>query len=103
MNFASFTPAFFHKLSDAAGNPIYANTAAVDFFDRLTAGTYGDPSYSSWYPTDTCGWIARLGAARSDALINTGAARIFDCGRGTARRTRKSHAPSAGRPVFDRS
>lgn len=70
VNFASFMPAFFYELSDTTGNPIYANTAAVDYFDRLTAGTYGDPSYSSWYPTDTYGWIARLQAARSGALIN---------------------------------
>ncbi|MHC4219870.1 MAG: hypothetical protein ACYSU7_15620, partial [Planctomycetota bacterium] len=71
--FASFEPAFLHTLSGAAysNNPAYSNHAATGFFDRLTAGTYGDATVDgTYYPADTYDYIARHNNARSGSIIN---------------------------------
>ncbi|MEE9294482.1 MAG: hypothetical protein V3W34_05910, partial [Phycisphaerae bacterium] len=62
--FGSFTPAFLRELSGVTANPIYSDHAAIEFFDELTAATYGPKD------EDTAAWIAGLQAARSGTLIN---------------------------------
>lgn len=62
--FGSFAPYFLMRLSAASGDMQYSNYAATEFFDELTAATYG-PS-----DLDTAGWIAAVQAGRSGGLIN---------------------------------
>ena len=61
---SSFTAAFMRRLTAMTGNSAYSAFAETEFFDELTAGTYG--------PSDlnTATWIAALQAARSGGLIN---------------------------------
>ena len=69
--FGSFTPAFFYILSDVTGDTTYSDNAAVDFFDKLTAGTYGDPAADpTYYPADTYDFLDRHKAKRSGYLVN---------------------------------
>jgi hypothetical protein len=71
--FGSFAPGFLHILSGAAyaNDASYSNHAATGFFDRLTAGTYGDPAVdATYYPADTYDYIARHNALRSGYTIN---------------------------------
>jgi|CXWL01.1.fsa_nt_gi hypothetical protein len=62
--FGSFAPYFLMRLSAASGDVQYSNYAATEFFDELTAATYG--------PSDlnTAGWIAAVQTGRSGTLIN---------------------------------
>ncbi len=62
--FSSFMPAFLRRLTAATGDSTYSDHAAVEFFDELSAGTYGP---SDW---DTAGWIAVVQSARSGSQIN---------------------------------
>ncbi|UCD75327.1 MAG: HYR domain-containing protein [Phycisphaerales bacterium] len=69
--FGSFTPAFFYILSDVTADSTYSDNAAEDFFDKLTAGTYGDPASDPvYYPADTYGYLDRHKAIRSGYSIN---------------------------------
>ncbi|HUU94732.1 MAG TPA: right-handed parallel beta-helix repeat-containing protein [Phycisphaerae bacterium] len=62
--FGSFTPFFMYKLTAANGDSTYSDFAATEFFDELTAGTYGPGEL------DTMGYLDGHKAARSGALIN---------------------------------
>jgi hypothetical protein len=55
---------FLWQLTDVSGDATYRNFAATEFFDELTAGTYGDSNL------DTAGWIGAVQAARAGAWIN---------------------------------
>lgn len=70
--FGSFTPAFFYIVSDVTGDSTWADNVSTDFFDRLTAGTYGEAGggCNSFYPADTYDWIERHKCARSGGLVN---------------------------------
>lgn len=71
--FASFEPAFFAHLSNVTGNSTWVDEASVEFFDRLTADTYGDSSMNGCGPTfpgNTHDYIARHKCLRSGGLIN---------------------------------
>ncbi|MCC7292882.1 MAG: HYR domain-containing protein [Phycisphaerales bacterium] len=61
---SSFTPAFFRTLTGATGDTTYSDHAATEFFDELTAATYGPSNL------DTAGWIAAVQSARSGSQIN---------------------------------
>ena len=72
-SFGSFGPAFLHTLSGPSSDPTYSTFAEVNFFDALTAGTYGDPAASGWggfAPADTYNYIARHKANRGGSQIN---------------------------------
>lgn len=56
-------PFFLSELTALATDPSYANYVA-QFFDELTAGTYGPDD------RDTAGWIAEIVAARQGTWIN---------------------------------
>jgi len=58
------SPWALHSLSVATGDSTYSDWTATEFFDELTAGTYG-PS-----DIDTYGWIGAVQAGRSGAYIN---------------------------------
>lgn len=60
----SFAPYFLMRLSAASGDPQYSNYAATEFFDELSAGTYGP---SDW---NTAGWIGAVQAGRTGSTIN---------------------------------
>ncbi len=62
--FGTHTPYFLWQLSAAIGTSTHSDFAATDFFDELTAGTYGPSDY------DTAGWIALVEAARAGTWIN---------------------------------
>jgi len=62
--FSTGTPYFLWRLSQATSDPQYSNFAATDFFDELTAGTYGPDDH------DTASWIASVQAARAGTWIN---------------------------------
>jgi len=58
------TPYFFMQLSAASGDPTYADHAAQEFFDALTAGTYGPDDW------DTAAFIANVFAYRTGTWVN---------------------------------
>jgi hypothetical protein len=64
--FGSSTPYFLYILSgaDYADDSTYSDHAAVNFFDALTAGSYGPSDY------DTAGYIAAVQAGRTGPWIN---------------------------------
>jgi hypothetical protein len=62
--FGTLTPAFMVQLSAASADSTYSDFAEIEFFDELTAGTYGD---NDW---DTAGFIAAVQAARAGTWIN---------------------------------
>lgn len=62
--FGSFAPAFLRRLSAVTSDPQYSTHAAVEFFDELTAGTYGPADLN------TAGWIAAVQTARSGGQVN---------------------------------
>ena len=62
--FASFTPYFLMRLSAASGNTSFEDFAVTDFFDELSAGTYGPNDH------DTAGLIAAIEAARTGVWVN---------------------------------
>jgi len=69
--FGSFAPAFFELLSAASGDTSYRTAAETDFFDKLTAGTYGDPAVdATYYPADTYDYQARHFALRAGYTVN---------------------------------
>lgn len=68
--FGSFSPGFLHSLTLATSDSDYSDYAATGFFDALTAGTYGDPGVSAFFPADTYDYLARHKSLRSGSLIN---------------------------------
>ncbi|MFH1746743.1 MAG: right-handed parallel beta-helix repeat-containing protein, partial [Planctomycetota bacterium] len=62
--FGTLTPHFLWKLTAATGDSTYSDFAAIDFFDELTASTYGPSDY------DTAGWIAAVETGRTGTWIN---------------------------------
>jgi hypothetical protein len=62
--FGTFTPHFLWQVSLASGDSTYSDFAATEFFDELTAGTYGPSDY------DTAGWIGAVQAGRAGVWIN---------------------------------
>jgi hypothetical protein len=62
--FGAFTAYFLWQLSLATSDSTYSNHAATDFFDELTAGTYGPDDL------DTAGWIAAVEAGRTGTWVN---------------------------------
>jgi hypothetical protein len=62
--FATFTPYFLWQLTAASGDAQYSAHAETEFFDELTAGTYGPSDY------DTAGWIAAVEAGRTGTWVN---------------------------------
>lgn len=62
--FGTFTAGFMYTLSQATGDSTYSDFAAVDLFDELTAGTYGD---NNW---DTAGFINAVEVARTGTWVN---------------------------------
>jgi len=62
--FGTGAPYFLWRLTQATSDAQYSNFAATDFFDELTAATYG-PS-----DLDTAGWIASVQAGRAGTWIN---------------------------------
>lgn len=62
--FSTYTPAFLHTLSAANGDSTYSDHVATEFFDELTAVTYGDSDL------DTYTWIDAVETARSGSYIN---------------------------------
>ncbi len=62
--FGTFTPQFMRMLSDATGDPTYADFAALNFFDALHTGTY---SPSNLNTTD---WIGAVQTARTGTWVN---------------------------------
>lgn len=70
--FGAATPYFLWQLTLVNGDSTYSDFAAVEFFDELSAGTYGPSDY------DTAGWIAAVETARSGTLINLRPWEFFD-------------------------
>lgn len=68
--FGSFSPGFLHAVTLATSDSAYSTHAETGFFDALTAGTYGDPGVSAFFPADTYDYIARHKSLRSGSLIN---------------------------------
>lgn len=62
--FGAFAPYFLWQLSLATGDNTYADHAAQDFFDELTAATYSPSDY------DTLGWIGAVEAGRTGTWVN---------------------------------
>lgn len=62
--FSAGTAYFLWALTQATGDTTYSDYAATEFFDELTAKTYG-PS-----DLDTAGWIGAVQAARTGVWIN---------------------------------
>jgi hypothetical protein len=62
--FATYDPYYCWQLSVASGDNTWSDLAATEFFDELTAGTYGTSN------RDTANWIAYVQTARSGSLIN---------------------------------
>ncbi len=70
-SFGSFAPAFLRTLSGASGDSSYSDHAASEFFDELTAGTYGDAGvYGAFFPADTYDYLDRHKTLRSGGTIN---------------------------------
>jgi len=62
--FAAADPYFCWRLSVASSDNTWSNLAATEFFDELSAGTYGTSN------RDTANWISALQTSRSGTLIN---------------------------------
>lgn len=62
--FGTLTPDFLNRLSDATGDPTYANFVLTDFLAELAGGTYSPSDY------DTAGWIGAVQAARAGTWVN---------------------------------
>lgn len=62
--YSTFDPYFNWQLSAAAGDNAYANRTKTEFFDTLTAGTYGDSDYN------TAGWIVAVQTGRTGTWVN---------------------------------
>ncbi len=62
--YSTFDPYFNWQLSLAASDNTYSNRTKTEFFDILTAGTYGDANY------DTAGWIGAVQTARTGTWVN---------------------------------
>ena len=71
-SFGSFAPGFLHTLTGATGDGSYSTHAATGFFDRLTAGIYGDPTVSggSFFPGDTFDFLDRHKFLRTGTWVN---------------------------------
>src|SRR5690606_1498523 len=70
--FSSFDPIWFINMSAVSEDPSWQNVAKADFFDRLTAGTYGDGGggCDAAFPGSTHDYIARHKCGRSGVHIN---------------------------------
>lgn len=64
VRYATFDPYFDWQLSLAAGDNTWSNNAATEFFDTLTAGTYGPDDL------DTAGYISYVETARTGTWQN---------------------------------
>jgi len=62
--FGAFAANFLWTLSQVNSDPTYSSHAETEFFDELTAGTYGPDDY------DTAGWIAAVEAGRTGTWVN---------------------------------
>ncbi|MBI5093373.1 MAG: hypothetical protein HZB26_13155 [Candidatus Hydrogenedentes bacterium] len=62
--FGTSDPYFFLRLSAVTGDTTYANNAATEFFDALSAGTYGPSNLN------TAGWISSVQAGRTGLWVN---------------------------------
>jgi len=62
--FATFDPYYCWQLSLSAGDSTWSDHAATEFFDELTASTYGPSNY------DTAGWISVVETGRTGTWVN---------------------------------
>jgi len=62
--FSTFDPYFSWKLSLSAGDSTWSDHAATQFFDELTAGTYGPNNY------DTAGFVSAVQVGRTGTWVN---------------------------------